>query len=522
MNQSSTNLAQLPLWLSQPENLPSATRSVELIETHISWVFLADDHVYKLKKPVAFEFVDFSTTDLRRQACDDELRLNRRLAPDVYLDVLPVYHDPQGKPTWQPLGDPIDWVVHMRRLPADKMMDHAIRAGRINDRDCEAVSKMLSKFYRSAPPLEIVPGEYRRRVESHVRANHQDMTAAARRLPEPLVKRITASLLRTLKLEPAMFDARVNAGRIIEGHGDLRPEHVCLIDPPVVFDCVEFSRDFRTIDIADELSFLAMECDFLGAGSIGQRLIDQCTTMLGDDVPPRLTRFYKAYRACVRAKVAALRSIQLDADAAKTAHAEAEAYLRLADECAGRLTRPLILVVAGRAGTGKSTLAQALSKELMAELVQTDAVRRELFGASDQPADYGEGNYTPENRDRVYHELGQRVGRHAASGLTVIADGTFLSRSSRQTIRTAAQHHNATLAVVHCECPEAVARGRIADRLEEGTDLSEARPELHAQQTLEDPAVDDAIQWIEVDTTNALERQLAAVLGSLQDRHNTT
>ncbi len=516
VNQQNSNLAQLPQWLCQPENLPSSTTSVELIQTHISWVFLADDHVYKLKKPVQFEFVDFSTAALRRQACDDELRLNRRLAPDVYLDVLPVYHDQQGQPTWEPSGDPIDWVVHMRRLPANRMMDHVIRVGNISDHDCESVATMLSGFYQAEPPLEIAPQEYRQRVAAHVRANHKDMTAANQHLPLPIVSRITASLMRMLKLEPNEFDARVEAGRIIEGHGDLRPEHVCLTDPPVVFDCVEFSRDFRTIDIADELSFLAMECDALNVAWLGQQIADRCATTLVDDVPPRLRRFYKSYRACVRAKVAALRSIQLDADAATEAHAEAEAYLKLADEYVTDLSRPLVIVVAGRMGTGKSTLARALSEQFVAELVQTDAVRRELLGASGQPAEFGEGNYTPENRDRVYHELADRVAKHVADGLTVIADGTFLSRSARQIIDAAVQPHGARFVVVWCACPDVVARERIAKRLKEGTDLSEARPDLHRRQVLEEPAVDDTTQWIEVDSTMALDRQLAAVFTALQ------
>jgi len=519
MSPKASDFDQLPRWLSQAENLPSTARSVEMIQTHISWVFLADDHVYKLKKPVQFEFVDFSTAQRRRLACEDEMRLNRRLAPNVYLDVLPVYRDEQGRPTWQPRGEAIDWVVHMRRLPAEKMMDQVIRDGRMNDRVCEAVATMLSDFYQSEPPLKIAPEEYRQRIESHLRANYDDMTFAARHLPARTVQRITAALVRMLKLEPWMFNARVDAGRIIEGHGDLRPEHVCLTDPPVVFDCIEFSRDFRTIDIADELSFLAMECDFLEAGWFGKQISERCARHLADHVSPRLTRFYKSYRACVRAKVAALRSVQLEAHAAKEAHAEAEAYLDLADRHATGLTRPLVIVVTGRMGTGKSTLARALAKGFVAPLEQTDAVRRELFGASEKPAAYGEEIYTSENRNRVYQELGNRVGQHVTDGLTVIADGTFLSRASRESLYSVAHDHGARTMMVHCECPDDVARQRIDRRQKSGTDLSEARPELHRRQSFEAPDVEDSSAWIKIDTTTPIEHQVAAVLTALRERH---
>lgn len=505
----------LKAWLSEPENLPSPSGSVKLIETHISLVFVADEHVYKLKKPVEFEFLNFSSVDARKQACQDELRLNRRLAPDVYLDVLPVYRKENGEPTWEATGEPVDWVVHMQRLPEHRMMEDVIRAGAITDGDCQAVVSMLAEFYRSLSPRGISPSDYRRRIESHVRGNYEDMIAGAQHLPPLAVKRITASLLRMLKLEPSVFDARVHAGRVIEGHGDLRPEHVCLIDPPVVFDCIEFSQDFRTIDVADELSFLAMECDMLKAGELGQGIIERTTAALGDEVLPRLSRFYKAYRACVRSKVAALRSVQLEGEAEQAAHDEAEAYLNLAEKYINGLTKPLIIVVAGRMGTGKSTLARKLAEGFAAELVQTDAVRRELLGASDEPAEYGEGHYTPENKQRVYREVGRRIGQLAGEGLTAIADGTFLSRASRKDIFEAVANCGARVAVLHCDCPDEVALERIAQREKQGNDLSEARPELLKEQTLEPLAKGEWGLWLEVDTTQPLAEQVAAVLKGL-------
>lgn len=503
-------------WLHESGNLPSPTTSVELKQTHISWVFLADDQVYKLKKPVAFDFLDFSTVEHRRQACEDELRLNRRLAADIYLDVLPLFRKANGEPTWDSVGEPVDWVVHMRRMPDERMMDRLIEKGAITQADTAGVAKLLAAFYRSLPAVEIDPPEYRRRIEAHIRSNDQDMIDKHQHLPAEVVKRITSSLLRMLKREPATFDQRVSAGRVIEGHGDLRPEHVCLTDPPVVFDCIEFSTDFRTLEVADELSFFAMECDYLDVSSIGQTVIEQCTHALEDDVPPQLINFYKSYRACVRSKVAALRSVQLQGDAAQDAHHEAESYLQLADRCAEGLTKPLVLVVAGLMGTGKSTLAQALALEFVAEVVQTDAVRREMFGASEQPAQYGEAIYSPENRSRVYEEVGRRVAVLAATGMTSIADGTFSARSSRETLLQALKESGADAVVVHCHCPRDVAAARIADRQKKGASLSEARPELLTHQEFERPNPGDACTWIDVDTTIPLEQQVESVSACLK------
>lgn len=503
-------------WLCEPGNLSSPTTQVELKQTHISWVFLADDHVYKLKKPVKFEFLDFSTVEQRRQACEDELRLNRRLATDIYLDVLPLYAKQSGEPTWEPSGDPIDWVVHMRRMPDDRMMDSLMERDTVTQADIAAVAKLLAGFYCSLPALKIEPRAYRQRIEAHVRSNHQDMIDKHQHLSAILVRRITSSLLRMLLRESTIFDRRVSAGRVIEGHGDLRPEHVCLTELPAIFDCVEFSTDFRTIDIADELSFFAMECDYLGVNAIGQAIIEQCTTALKDDVPTQLINFYKSYRACVRSKVAALRSVQLEGHAALDAHRQAEGYLQLADCCAKGLTKPLVLMVAGLMGTGKSTLAHTLAQELVADVVQTDAVRRELFGASEKPAEYGEAIYSDENRARVYQEVGRRVSASVANGMTSIADGTFISRSSREVVLGAAKESGADVVVVHCTCPRDVALARIADRQQQGGSLSEARPALLDHQEFEPPASSDQDPWIDIDTSTPIEEQVEAVSAFLQ------
>src|SRR5439155_12847777 len=205
---------------------------------------------------------------------------------------------------------------------------------------------------------------YRELCLSHVHGNLRELLAVKHHLPRGVVERVHGFQLQLLMLQPALFEGRVESGRIVEGHGDLRPEHICLSDPIQIFDCIEFSPDFRRIDVADELAFLAAECDFLGADWVGPQLLAAYRRQSGDIPPPILIDFYKSYRACVRAKVAALRADQLQGAAQSAAAAEAHQHLALADRHVESWSKPLVLVVGGLSGTGKTTLAKALASAL--------------------------------------------------------------------------------------------------------------------------------------------------------------
>ncbi|MEZ6069222.1 MAG: AAA family ATPase [Pirellulales bacterium] len=477
--------------LSRPQCYPQPNTSVELVETHLSWVFLTDELVYKLKKPVHFEFADFRTLAARRAACHDELRLNRRLAPHVYLDVVQLRvsglavlfteadHSVDGLDEDR---DAIEYAVRMRRLPDGRMLDHLIRSGRLDSGEVDEFAERLATFYSSAAAVTADTGAYRRSIEHHVRANRADLLDAADPRDDALVRRVHAAQLRLLHLYADAFDTRVSEGRVIEGHGDLRPEHVCLIDPPVVFDCVEFSRELRTLDIADELAFLAMECDSLDAADVGQRVLDAYARRSHDNPPPMLWNFYKSYRACVRAKVAALRAAQVTGDERNALLADADKRLRLAESYERQFGRPTLLVVGGLMGTGKSTVAAALGEALGFDCLRTDVVRGELFGDAPSADGFASGRYSDENRRRVYDEVFHRAEAMLTTGVSLILDGTFLADAEIAPSRDLAERHGAALLVVRCECPDDLARQRIAQRSAAGNDASEARPELFDQQ----------------------------------------
>jgi len=281
-------------------------QAVDVKETHMSWVFSAGDRVYKLKKPVHFPFLDFRTLAARETNCREEVRLNRRLAPDVYLGVVSLTVDENGRLAIGRGGEVVDWLVEMRRLPDELMLDQAIlrhtiehdRSGRI-----EGVADLLIGFYKDCSPAEISPLDYVQQFAREHAINEAVLCDPRFKLDGAQVSDVLARVRHGIK-EAASLEDRVERGRVVEGHGDLRPEHVCLSDPPVIIDCLEFSHALRLVDPFDELTFLTLECEFLGAGWIGEHIIERCAEGLDDNPAPHLLEFYWTYRACLRARIA--------------------------------------------------------------------------------------------------------------------------------------------------------------------------------------------------------------------------
>lgn len=296
-------LAEKLAFLRRPESYPDRPAAVDAIETHAAWVFLTPRFAYKLRKPVRLPFLDFTTLARRRRDAGAEVRLNRRLAPDVYLDVVPLTADPGGLHFGGP-GRAVEWLVRMRRLEGERFLDRALAAGTADAAGLEAVARLLVDFYRFAPRVAFTPDEYRARLRA-------DIAASARALAEPRFGIAPDSVIHTVMAQHAFLDhradvvaARAEGGRIVEGHGDLRPEHVFLGPPPAVIDCVSYNRDFRVLDPADELAYLDLECEFLGAPAAGARVLEHYRALSGDRPPEPLLHFYRSVRATLRAKLA--------------------------------------------------------------------------------------------------------------------------------------------------------------------------------------------------------------------------
>jgi aminoglycoside phosphotransferase family enzyme/predicted kinase len=526
-----TTAGDLAAWLVRPESYSHGPARVEHVETHISHVFLAGEVVYKLKKPVRYDFLDFTTLAARQQACREEVRLNRRLAPDAYLAVVPVVRTRGGEFRLAGESEPfdhepiVDWLVKMRRLPTEQSLEALAQRGELRPGDIDRLANTLASFYASLQPLPITADEYRARTLAHVRGNRQALLESSEQLdgdttsgvsPATTIRRVHSFQFAMLQLSPERFDERVRAGKVIDGHGDLRPEHICLSDPVAIFDCIEFSADFRRIDVADELAFLAAECDFLAVPWVGPQILNRYQEQSGDSVPAVLLDFYKCYRACVRAKVAALRAKQLAGESQSHALAEARRHLKLADQYAAPRLAPLVIAVGGLAGTGKSTLAGALADALGAELLRTDTIRQELFGKSTSATGVDAGIYRAEARQHVYDELFARATAWHRQGVSVVLDGTFSTVDSVLEARGIATHPRAGFLAVECVCSPDVAHQRIERRLAEGRDASEARPELHAVQKSRWEPWPESISQIRVDTEQPLDEQIACVLAALR------
>lgn len=324
-------------FLCRPDSYPEGSSSVELVQTHACYVFLTDRFVYKLKKPVQRAFLDFRTLAARRHDCEEETRLNRRLAPDVYLGIVPLCLSPRAGLQLGGEGEIVEWLVHMRRLPTALMLDHAIRRGAVSTAAVEAFTAVLTDYYRRSHAVELGPEDYRLRYRRDVEASRNALVDADYGLDRQQIEDISQIQLEVLDIDAPLFARRVRAGRIIDCHGDLRPEHVCTSEPPVFIDCLEFKREFRLLDPVDELSYLALECEYQGAPSVGETVLEFYRERMPDPFPARLADFHKAYRGTLRAKLAAWH-LQ-DGHPAERSHwlSRARDYLALAAHYCGRL-----------------------------------------------------------------------------------------------------------------------------------------------------------------------------------------
>jgi aminoglycoside phosphotransferase family enzyme len=284
---------------------PEPAAAVETIETHFALIFLVGDRAYKLKKPVNLPGMDLRTLEARRVSCAEELRLNRRLAPDVYLDVVPLVCLADGTLRLGEEGAIVDWLVRMRRLPAAMMLDRAIIAGTASAARLEAIGEMLAQFYRAQPCIGFEPEQYIERITGQIHADRHALFSPELHLDDHCVQAAITAIWCAAALVETELGQRAREGRILEAHGDLRPEHICLSDPPYIIDSLEFSKDLRTLDPAEELAFLWVECEQAGGLQTAATVLNSYRQASSDPVSERVLDFYRSRRATVRAKITA-------------------------------------------------------------------------------------------------------------------------------------------------------------------------------------------------------------------------
>ena len=501
-------------FLKSTSSYPEGPKKIEVKETHISIVFLTDHFAYKLKKPVRFDFLDFSTPELRRQACEDELNLNRRLASGIYQAVVPLSVE-DGHLVLGGQGEPVDWLVKMKRLNDSETLESLLGNKQLADSQTEAIAERLASFFSNLSPMTTKSCEFRRELAAHIDANRSDLIGKALAHLER-IQFIHSAQMRFLNVMSETFDARVCDGRVVDGHGDLKPEHIYFSPNPIIIDCVEFNPKYRQNDVIDELSFLAMECDRLDAPAVGSRIIDAYSRASNDFPETELVAFYKSYRACVRAKVAAMRADQTVGKEQSRFLRKLDSYLEFANRYASELGPKMVISVGGLMGTGKSTLVKAISKQLNANFLQTDVIRHEIFPRNGQSCGFDEAKYSPKNRDVVYDEMFKKLPTLLKTSPTVVLDGTFGKESQRQEVKNKAKELDSQWLHLECVCPAQLSIERVKDRLTTGRSNSEARSEFYERQAAGYESPIKAANILTIDTSQSIIEQVAEVISFLR------
>jgi len=485
------DLEQLLARLADPTFYPEPTTRVDLLQTHISWLFLTDHHVYKVKKPVNFGFLDYTTLERRREMCTREVTLNKRLCPDIYLGVAEIREHDGGLSIDGP-GETVEVAVKMVRLPEERMLRKVLSRGEGEPTIFERMARILVDFHAQAATSPEI--QQLKRVAG-VRFNCDENFAQTEKYVGTLVPWRTFELIKNstalfLERRAALFERRAAQGRVRDGHGDLHLDSICVTDPIRIFDCIEFNERFRYADVAEEVAFLAMDLEFHGYPYFARRFVDAYHLASGDDELPELLDFYKCYRAVVRAKI---NSFQVDdphipAERKAKISAIATKYYELAAHYADQFNPRRLFVTCGLTGSGKSTLARRLGERYSLRLIRSDAVRKELLGieATDRRwVPFNTGEYAPSITERTYATMVQRAEELLAQGQSVVLDGCFTKGAQRLPVLELARRAGVPFLLIECRTPERVIRERLEKRAAKNGSVSDGRLEIYQQQVLE-------------------------------------
>jgi uncharacterized protein len=480
---------EMQSWLSMVESLMYASEwspddlPIEMIQTHISVVLLGRHHVLKLKKPVDFGFLDYTTLEKRRRACEAEVDLNRRLCPDIYLAVQPVT-EVDGEAHLSAEGRVIDYGVWMKRLPADRMLDRMVAEGAVNEATIDRVAGRLSQFHRQA---RRGPEVYAYGRPNAIRRNwEENFTQTARYVGRTITPQsydaIRDWVARWMVNSDELLRSRVRDDRICDGHGDLRCESICVTDGICIFDCIEFNNRFRCGDVASEVAFLEMDLYVRGRPDLGYYFSECYRRHTGDHELFSLMPFYRCYRAYVRGKVLSFRldEPEFSEEERRAAATRATNYFKLARRYAAPLERPTVIAVMGLSGTGKTSVARSIAVELGLQVVSSDARRKELFKQAAHQEGYGEGIYGPEANRLTYQALLDRGRDLFEENRGVILDATFQRADDRRRARELASALGAEWRLIECQMAPDLLRSRLANRTDDG--LSDATWETYLRQ----------------------------------------
>ena len=491
----------------RPEFYPHRPEHVEFVQTHASYIFIAGDYVYKVKKAVNFDFLDFTTIERRRFYCNEELRLNRRLAPDVYLDVLEIGEDERGNIVLGKGERIVDYAVLMRKLPRDRMLQTLLQQGKIDRPIMDVVARKLVDFHAHAATggnIDEIGG-----VETMHR-NHDENFEETRNyinitIPEYQYRFIKYYAYDFMNKNQALLAKRVKDHKIRDCHGDLHLEHICIIDSGtrshegdaltkdyspddiIIFDCIEFNERFRYEDVASEVAFLAMDFDYSGYPDCADAFVAAYIRHSGDREIHSLLNFYKCYYAYVRGKVISFRlgENSINPDEREEETSAASRHFDLAYTYSARLEKPTLILMAGLTGTGKSVRANSLAPRIGADIIRTDVLRKEMLHI--EPGErhaeaFGAGIYAEDVTRNAYDRALELAAKKLTEGASVIIDATFGNREDRKNALMLAERLHADSFIIECICPENIVKERLELRLFDSKEASDGRWEIYLAQ----------------------------------------
>ena len=469
--------------LLKPETYPHSPQKIELVQTQMSFLFLTGDYVYKVKKPVDLGYLDYTTLEKRRFFCQQEIELNRRLCPEIYLEIVPIVSI-RGQIQLGGEGEIIEYAVKMKQLPAERMMDRLLPQDLVTGEMVARVAEKLAAFHdKAATSSEISAFGKLDAITVNTEENfaqtekYMDISISSKQYHQ--IKDYTDDFVKSNEF---LFNKRVKDGRIKDCHGDLHAAHVCLANGIYIYDCIEFNDRFRYGDVASEIAFLAMDLDRFQRADLSQDFVNAYVRISRDEELLQLLNFYKCYRAYVRGKVASFMLDDPYIQDKEAVLATAQGYFELAY----RYTRekPLLLIMAGLVGTGKTTVAEALGRSLGLTVVSSDVTRKRLAGISPEERRFEQfegGIYSDDFTRKTYDEMFARARELLSQRQSVILDASFKKRQDRLQAKNLAEEAKADFAVIECILDEKTIKSRLEQRIKEGS-ASDGRWEIFEQQ----------------------------------------